>query len=191
MRLSLRAVAVLATGLLGCPEPMMEEDAGPRRDAGVVVADAGMRDAGAADAGTLMDAGAHDGGAHDGGALDAGVTDAGSVDAGLVDGGVDGGVDAGSSDGGRVDAGALDAGPWCSLPGSYVRRDGGVFVVPGGTGPSLSWLTVPEGFCAHHYATVGNARQLRFAPGGELFVASPTAGTTGGGLGIGAIVVGA
>jgi glucose/arabinose dehydrogenase len=46
------------------------------------------------------------------------------------------------------------------------------------------------GFCAHYYGTVGNARQLRFAPGGELFVASPTTGTTGGGSnGQSAIVV--
>ena len=45
------------------------------------------------------------------------------------------------------------------------------------------WLHLPAGFCAHHYATVPNARQIRFAPGGELFVASPTAGTTGGGPG--------
>src|SRR5262249_55407429 len=36
--------------------------------------------------------------------------------------------------------------------------------------------------CVHYYGNVGNARQLRFAPGGELFVASPTTGTTGGGL---------
>jgi glucose/arabinose dehydrogenase len=39
------------------------------------------------------------------------------------------------------------------------------------------------GFCAHYDGSVGNARQLRFAPGGELFVASPTTGTTGGGPG--------
>jgi glucose/arabinose dehydrogenase len=54
--------------------------------------------------------------------------------------------------------------------------------VPGGTG-DLSWLSIPEGTCAHPFATVGNARQLRFAPGGELFVASPATSTTGGGSG--------
>ncbi len=32
-----------------------------------------------------------------------------------------------------------------------------------------------------HYAIVPNARQLRFAPGGELFVASPDMPTTSGG----------
>jgi glucose/arabinose dehydrogenase len=72
-----------------------------------------------------------------------------------------------------------------------VHDANGTHVVPGGTGqPDLSWLTLPQGFCAHHYATVGNARQLRFAPGGELFVASPTTPTTGGGPnGLSAIVV--
>jgi glucose/arabinose dehydrogenase len=37
------------------------------------------------------------------------------------------------------------------------------------------------GFCAHYYGTVGNARNMRVAPGGELFVASPTGLTTGNG----------
>jgi glucose/arabinose dehydrogenase len=45
----------------------------------------------------------------------------------------------------------------------------------------LSWLKLPQGFCAHPFGKVGNARQLRFAPGGELFAASPTMGTTSSG----------
>jgi glucose/arabinose dehydrogenase len=55
-------------------------------------------------------------------------------------------------------------------------------VVPGGpaSAPDLSWLQVPPGFCAHYFATVKTARQLKFAPGGELFVASPNQPTTGG-----------
>jgi len=55
----------------------------------------------------------------------------------------------------------------------------------------LSFLQLPQGFCAHYYGTVGNARQMRFAPGGELFVASPTTGTTGGNsyAGLASIVV--
>jgi glucose/arabinose dehydrogenase len=59
--------------------------------------------------------------------------------------------------------------------------------MPGGnpSWPSFSWLTLPAGFCAHYFGTVGNARQIRFAPGGELFVASPTALTTGGNAGAG------
>jgi glucose/arabinose dehydrogenase len=68
----------------------------------------------------------------------------------------------------------------------------GTVVVPGGVGtdPKLDFLHLPPGFCAHYFGTVGNARQLRFAPGGELFVASPTAATTGGGAsGQAAIVV--
>ncbi|HVY48037.1 MAG TPA: hypothetical protein VHB21_19250 [Minicystis sp.] len=84
----------------------------------------------------------------------------------------------------------------CELPGSIQYFDNGnVHVVPGGeptcqgaaqTGVcqgDLSFLKLPGGFCAHYYGHVGNARQLRFAPGGELFVASPTTLTTGGGSG--------
>jgi glucose/arabinose dehydrogenase len=79
----------------------------------------------------------------------------------------------------------------CTLPGSIQHTASGVVVVPGGgTGPDLTFLQVPTGFCVHYYGTVPNARQLRFAPGGELFVASPTTSTTGGGPGgLSAIVV--
>lgn len=80
--------------------------------------------------------------------------------------------------------GSVD-GHLCNLPGS-IRFMGGPkpVTVPGNDSPvDLSFVKVPEGFCVHHYAHVGNARQLRFAPGGELFVASPTEGTTGGGPG--------
>jgi glucose/arabinose dehydrogenase len=65
-------------------------------------------------------------------------------------------------------------------------------VVPGGnaSAPELTWLKVPAGFCTHYFATVKTARQLKFAPGGDLFAASPTQGTTGGaGDGIAGIVV--
>jgi glucose/arabinose dehydrogenase len=41
-------------------------------------------------------------------------------------------------------------------------------------------MNLPPGFCAHYYATVGDVRQLRMAPGGELFATSPTTATTGG-----------
>jgi glucose/arabinose dehydrogenase len=73
----------------------------------------------------------------------------------------------------------------CNLPGSIQHTAGGIVVVPGGAdaGVDLGYLTVPTGFCVHYYGTVGNVRQLRFAPGGELFVTSPTNGTTGGGFG--------
>jgi glucose/arabinose dehydrogenase len=124
---------------------------------------------------------AHDGGFPDGG--DAGFADAG-------DGGDAGPADAG--DGGPGDGG-FDAGgrTGCELPGSWVNDSTGVHVVPGSTDlTDLSWLTIPQGFCAHHFANVPNARQIRFAPGGELFVASPVAATTGGGPnGMSAIVV--
>lgn len=74
-------------------------------------------------------------------------------------------------------------GQYCKLPGSRQYLPGGqVNVVPGGSmsEPDLSWITLPPGYCVHWFGNVGNARQMRFAPGGELFVASPTAGTTGG-----------
>jgi glucose/arabinose dehydrogenase len=80
----------------------------------------------------------------------------------------------------------------CDLPGSVQFTSSGTITVPGGdpSWPSLSFLHLPMGFCAHYFATVGNTRQLRFAPGGELFVASPTGLTTGGGPGgLSAIVV--
>jgi glucose/arabinose dehydrogenase len=71
----------------------------------------------------------------------------------------------------------------CTLPGAVQFTTTGKTTVPGGAPqwPDLQFLHLPAGFCAHYYATVGNARQMRFAPGGELFVASPTAPTTGGG----------
>jgi glucose/arabinose dehydrogenase len=66
------------------------------------------------------------------------------------------------------------------LCGCHGASSGG----PGGTGPplpDLSWLAVPDGFRVHYFGNVGNARQLRFAPNGDLFVASPTTTTTGDG----------
>lgn len=74
---------------------------------------------------------------------------------------------------------------FCDLPGSVQTTDDGIVVVPGGpaNAPDLRFLQLPAGFCAHFYANVGNTRQLRFAPSGELFVASPTTATTGGGSG--------
>jgi hypothetical protein len=81
----------------------------------------------------------------------------------------------------------------CQLPGSIQYTSYGTTTVPGGDGSlvDLGFLRLPAGFCAHYFGTVGNARQIRFAPGGELFVASPTAPTTGGNTaqGEGAIVV--
>jgi glucose/arabinose dehydrogenase len=90
----------------------------------------------------------------------------------------------------------------CALPGSEYDMAGTHVVVgarPAGA-PDLSFVHLPQGFCVHYFATVGksvggsvggNVRQLRFAPGGELFVASPTTGTTGGNSagGLAAIVI--
>jgi glucose/arabinose dehydrogenase len=82
--------------------------------------------------------------------------------------------------------------PFCDLPGSLQFTESGTVLVPGGRRqPDLSFLHLPAGFCVHFYANVGNVRQLRFAPGGELFVASPSTLTTGGrgDLGLDAIVI--
>jgi glucose/arabinose dehydrogenase len=92
-------------------------------------------------------------------------------------------ADSGSSDAlGRADITPPPDGTFCALPGSFVWAAQGVAVMPGGpaSAPDLSWLTLPPGFCAHYFGTVPDVRQLRFAPGGELFVASPTSVTTGG-----------
>jgi glucose/arabinose dehydrogenase len=73
---------------------------------------------------------------------------------------------------------------FCDLPGSLVYAASGTYMTAGSqSAPDLSWLHVPTGFCVHYFAHVPNARQVRFAPGGELFVTSPTTVTTGGGFG--------
>jgi glucose/arabinose dehydrogenase len=108
-----------------------------------------------------------------------------------ADAGTDGGRltdDAGSFPPGGVPVcDVTPTGP-CALPGSWIHDprvtndDPKVCYVAGAAKtPDYRWLHVPEGFCVHPYGTVANARQLRFAPNGDLFVASPTAGTTGGG----------
>jgi glucose/arabinose dehydrogenase len=115
---------------------------------------------------------------------------------------VDAGPDAlpPSPDAGPVDAGPdapplydgpVGTGKFCDLPGSFRTSTDGITVVPGGSNSvDLSFLRLPVGFCAHYFGRVGNPRQLRFAPGGELFVASPSMGTTSsGGNGQNAIIV--
>jgi len=93
---------------------------------------------------------------------------------------------------------------FCDLPGSVQYTAAGRMRVPDGASeeqclPSLgtpAWwcfLHLQPGFCAHFFGNVaglartvragGNVRQLRFAPNGDLFVASPTTDTTGGGTG--------
>jgi glucose/arabinose dehydrogenase len=92
----------------------------------------------------------------------------------------------GSTTGEIPDSGYPDVSPtsgtFCKLPGAVIFDALGKHVVPGGeTLPDLTWLHLPDGFCAHYFANVPNTRQMRFAPGGELFVASPVTSTTGGG----------
>ena len=93
--------------------------------------------------------------------------------------------DHGSSAKGFVDAtvGSTPLTHPCDLPGSIQFTSRGVVVVPGGpSGADLSYLHLPQGFCVHPYGVIANVRQMRFAPGGELFVSSPSRGTTSGGL---------
>ncbi len=87
---------------------------------------------------------------------------------------------------------AMVAGSYCALPGSVVGAPQGTEVVAGADPamPDLSWLTVPTGFCAHHFATLAETRNLRAGPGGDVFVASPSQSTAGGASGgKGAILV--
>jgi glucose/arabinose dehydrogenase len=78
---------------------------------------------------------------------------------------------------------------YCDLPGSVQYTANGVVQVAGPNTAKVGFMHLPTGFCAHYFGNVGNTRQLRFAPGGELVVASPTTGTTGGGgNGLSAIV---
>jgi glucose/arabinose dehydrogenase len=104
-----------------------------------------------------------------------------------------GGTGAGTSTG--YEAGPLPDGAIkhpCTLPGAVQFTANGPVEIPGGdpNAPSLGFLHLPVGFCAHWYGNVGNVRQMRFAPGGELFVASPTTATTGGGAnGVSSIVI--
>jgi glucose/arabinose dehydrogenase len=77
-------------------------------------------------------------------------------------------------------------GSYCALPGSVVSLANGAAVVPGAdpSQPDISsWLRVPSGFCAHYFGSVLETRQVRFSPGGDLFVASPSAPTAGGASG--------
>ncbi len=129
------------------------------------------------------------GGVKDGAAVeDAATADASSdaaadstTEASLPDASTDATPDATCADGALLDASLAH---FCELPGSRRYTASGVVVVPGGaSSPDLSFLTLPTGYCVHYYGSVGNARQVRVAPGSELFVASPTTSTTGGGPG--------
>jgi glucose/arabinose dehydrogenase len=83
-------------------------------------------------------------------------------------------------------------GAFCDLPGSIVHNlGGGTTIMAGGpAAPDLTWMTVPPGFCVHYFAHVPHPRQLRVAPSGELFVASPATSTAGGGGGgVGGVVL--
>jgi glucose/arabinose dehydrogenase len=117
---------------------------------------------------------------------------ASTSDAGESGGDMSGGAgESGASSAGDAGTSGMTSAGLCTLPGSIQFTSNGTVTVPGNTSPvDLSFLHLPKGFCVHYFGQVGNARQIRFAPGGELFVASPTTLTTGGGQsGQSAIVV--
>ncbi|MBK7857535.1 MAG: hypothetical protein IPJ65_02695 [Archangiaceae bacterium] len=164
-------------GLGACPPP---------DDGGTGGGSAGGRAGGRGGAGGATAGGSTSGGA--GGGSAAGASGGGTA------GGRAGGA-SGSGGGGTAGGAVMPTpdGGWCGLPGSWVHDDGGyhdVSLPDGGRPSQLQWLQLPAGFCAHTFARVNNVRQIRFAPGGELFAASPSMGTTSGGQsGLNAIVV--
>jgi glucose/arabinose dehydrogenase len=127
------------------------------------------------------------------------TTSSGNAGAGGTSGpsgtGGTGGNGGSDNTGGQGGGSTIDASPpfanFCDLPGSVRFTGGGVVTVAGGVGSqAVKFLHLPVGFCAHYFGNIGNARQLRFAPNGDLFVASPTKGTTSGGAnGRNAIVI--
>src|ERR1041385_4052210 len=82
-------------------------------------------------------------------------------------------------------------GTFCTLPGTFVHDGSDRYHIKGGpSGPRLDWLTVPDGFCEHYFDTVASARPIKFAPSGEVYVASPSRRPAGGApSGVGAVVV--
>jgi glucose/arabinose dehydrogenase len=126
------------------------------------------------------------------------LADGGANDGGGGPPGADSGVigpraDASASDAARssdasvhldAETGHLDA----TVDADTGPRDiGPYFCDLGGDAPGL---TVPPEFCIRRFASVACPRNLRFAPNGDVFVASPSEGTPGGApLGLGAIVV--
>jgi|HubBroStandDraft_4_1064222.scaffolds.fasta_scaffold18632_2 hypothetical protein len=123
-----------------------------------------------------------------GGGYDASVSDT-SADMGDAS---DGGPTIIALDALAPDANVIpEAGDFCALPGSLIATAQGIVImpaadgsVPDAGGPDLSWLSVPVGFCVHYFANVPHNRQLRFAPDGDLFAASPSTGTAGGSVDI-------
>jgi glucose/arabinose dehydrogenase len=50
-------------------------------------------------------------------------------------------------------------------------------------GTDVPGVQPPEGFCLKHFAQIGEARTLAFAPNGDLFVGAPSRATSGGATG--------
>ncbi len=169
--------------LVGCTESIPNPIGAPSDAGDATVGEGyGSRDgSGDGSGGSLADS---SGGSSSGGSS-GGLPDASSSSGGSSGGSSSSSGSSGGSPDGAVpyspDA-APPAGSFCSLPGSVVWTPQGPMVIPGSPAApvDITWLRVPTGFCAHYFGTVKTCRQLKFAPGGELFAASSTTGTTGG-----------
>jgi glucose/arabinose dehydrogenase len=111
--------------------------------------------------------------------------DTGSIDTGVSDASADAGSDASPADAtardadasAPMDATAMDADAGTPPYDAGPRPDAAFFCDLGQDAPGL---TVPQGFCMRRFATVPCPRNIRFAPNGDLFVASPGEFTPGG-----------
>jgi glucose/arabinose dehydrogenase len=112
---------------------------------------------------------------------DASALDGASHDVGSLDGA----RDAEPRDQGAIDAFGLDGQTFDTLP--PVDAGGSFCELPGQNAPGLM---LPSGFCSRVFAQVPCPRSLRFAPNGDVFVASPAESTPGGApTGMGSILV--
>jgi glucose/arabinose dehydrogenase len=170
----------------------------------------GSTTGGAGGAGASGKGGAGQGGAGSGGA-GAGGAKAGSGGAGQGGkGGAGQGGKGGAGQGGKGGASQGGAGQSQGGAGMGGAGQGGAGQSQGGGGtggqggakahfcdlplPAAPGLTVPDGYCIRAYTTpqqaVTEARVIRFAPNGDLFIAAPGTYTPGGANGgIGAIVI--
>src|SRR4051812_19398943 len=114
-------------------------------------------------------------------------TDPGDLDATAITDAAVGGMcdnDAGVGDGGG------DSGPAVACGAPSVRPGTGRRFCDIAEATPDPRVVVPAGFCVRRFAVVREARVLRFAPNGDLFVAAPSYATPGGAAGgPGAILV--
>jgi glucose/arabinose dehydrogenase len=200
------ALLLCLPALAGCSDDEAPLDSGQSGSAGAGVAGSSQGGKGGASAGQSGTAGVSgNGGVAQGGAAGA------SAGAGGSKGGAAGAsAGAGGSKGGAAGASAGAGGSKGGAAGASAGAGGGTAgggAGDGGAAGSVNkkrfcdiplapapGLTVPEGYCIRAYAppsqSVTEARVMRFAPNGDLFIAAPGTYTPGGANGgIGGIVV--